>query len=81
MDSALILPAGLFLAGLVGGDLARFFIAAHKANSVEQQLKTKIEGAKQEAREILLEAKDKAAYALEEAKTEERSHKGQMARF
>ncbi|OGY62451.1 MAG: ribonuclease Y [Candidatus Harrisonbacteria bacterium RIFCSPHIGHO2_01_FULL_44_13] len=71
---------GLLIAGLVAGYFIRLAIAARSANSLERRLKTELEETKNKAREIVLEAKDKAASLLDEIKNEERNRKIQLDR-
>jgi len=68
------------IAGLVAGYFIRLAIAARSANSLERRLKTELEETKNKAREIVLEAKDKAASLLDEIKNEERNRKIQLDR-
>ncbi len=74
------LAVGLLLAGILAGYVLRRFIAAGKASSLEQKLKFQVEKAETEAKAIIVEAKDKGALLLEEAKREERERKQQLDR-
>lgn len=78
---SLLIGGGLLVIGLVAGYFIRLTIAARRANSLERRLKTELEETKSRAREIILEAKDKAASFAEEAKKEERDRKAQIARL
>lgn len=81
MPTNLILGAVLILFGTVAGYFIRQIIAARQANSFEQRLKFLQEEIQTKAREIVLEAKDKAAALIEEAKKEEKEQKAQIARL
>lgn len=82
MNYASILAGGAALIlGAVIGYVLRRTVVGSRAQSVEQRLKAQIEEAKQQAKEIFLEAKDKAALSLEESKREERERKHQLDRF
>ena len=63
--------AGGLLFGLVAGYFIRQAISVRKANSLEQKIRSQVKEAKDEAREIILTAKDKAAETFEEIKKEE----------
>ncbi len=76
-----LITAGVLVLGLVIGYLLRRLIAAQRANSLEQKLKLQLEEARNEAKAVILEAKDKAAALLDEAKKEERERKGQLDRL
>jgi len=73
--------AGILVLGLALGYFLRRLIASRSADSVEQKLKIQSEEAKNQAQAILLEAKDKAAAALDEVKSEERNRKQQLDRL
>ncbi len=64
---ALILAGGAAL-----GYLIRQLISTQSANSVEATIKRQLEESKTQAKEALLEAKDKAVKILEDAKNQER---------
>lgn len=76
-----LLVGGVFLAGLAAGYFLRLFLAVQRAHSIEQELKVKIEEAKQVEKTALLEAKDKASRLFEEVKQEERNSKAQLTRL
>lgn len=69
------------LLGVGIGYAIRHTIGVQSVRSVERKLKAQLEGAKQEAREIVLEAKDKAVALLEESKKEEKERMLQVARL
>ncbi|MEK7115116.1 MAG: Rnase Y domain-containing protein, partial [Patescibacteria group bacterium] len=81
MDYNLILGGGFLLIGLLIGYLVRQQIALRNVNSIEQQVKVKLEKAEDEAREILLDAKSKVAGLFEEVKKEEKERKIQLDRM
>lgn len=68
----------LFGAGI--GYFIRHTLGAQRAQSLEHKLKRELDEAKNQAREIVLEAKDKASAVLEESKKEERERKAQLDR-
>jgi ribonuclease Y len=76
----ILLPAVLagFISGLAIGYIARKVLAVRESNSVEQQTKTRLEAAESRAKEIILEAKEKAATLLADVKNEERERKSQI---
>lgn len=67
--------------GLVIGYFLRRFVATQRASSLEQKLKLQIEAAKNEAKQVLLEAKEKAAELLDDYKKEERNRSEQLTRL
>ncbi len=67
-------------AGLTVGYLLRQLLAQRSANSIEAKIKQNLEEAKTQARESLLEAKDKAVKILEDAKSQERERLAILAR-
>jgi len=60
------------------GYLARQTIAKQQAGTIEAKLERLVNNAKQEAKEIILKAKDRANEVLEEAKKEEKDRQGQI---
>ncbi|MDP3003907.1 MAG: ribonuclease Y [Candidatus Azambacteria bacterium] len=72
---ALALAAGAFL-----GYLIRQLISTRSANSAEVTIKRQLEESKTQAKEALLEAKDKAVKILEDAKNQERERLAILAR-
>ena len=64
--------------GSVLGYLARQTIAKQQAGTIEAKLERLVNSAKQEAKEIVLKAKDKANEILEEIKKEEKDRQGQI---
>ena len=74
----ILIGGGLLVAGIALGYFLRRTLIAGKANSLEGQLKLKLEEAETKAKEIIVEAKGKAVVALEEVKKEERERKVQL---
>ncbi len=69
----LIIFGGVFvLIGAVIGYFIRQLIARRQVNSYETRIEKMLEDAKNEAKEILINAKDKAVKILEDAKNEEK---------
>src|SRR3989338_4732572 len=64
--------------GIACGYVIRQVFASKHANSVEQKIKNWLEEAKTQAKEVVLEAKERAAKLLEEVKNEEKSRKLQL---
>ncbi len=81
MLQTLLVSGGAVIIGFAIGYAFRQFFAAQKANSVEQTLKLKVEEAKNQSKEILIEAKEKAGLLLEEIKREERDRKIQLEKL
>lgn len=71
MPTIIISAPFVLVIGLVGGYFLRKFVAQRKQDSVEAKVKALLEGAKTQAREITLTAKDKALKYTEEVKQEE----------
>lgn len=67
--TSLLLGAGIFLLGIVGGYYFRKAVVRKRADTIEAKLSERIERVKEEAREILLDAKRKASELF--AKTED----------
>lgn len=79
--SNLLISGALVLLGAGIGYAIRHTVGAQSVRSAEQKLKAQLEGAKNEAREIVLAAKDKAAAVQEESKKEERERMTQVGRL
>jgi len=77
----LLLAAGLVVLGAFIGYFSRQIISSHASRAIEEKAKAEYEEARIHAKELILEAKDKAALALEEVKKEERERKGQIDRI
>lgn len=67
----------LFVLGSIIGYFVRQYLAVSRADSVEGQLKIKIQEAKDEAKGVVLKAKEEAAKILEDIRREERERKEQ----
>ncbi|MEK7074269.1 MAG: ribonuclease Y [Patescibacteria group bacterium] len=67
--------------GIGLGYYIRQLVAQKRKSSIEARLKKLIEDSKIEAKETLLNAKEKAASMVEEAKTEEKERHGQIRRL
>ena len=83
MDGIIALAIALAtLAGGIGiGYFIRQFVASQRASSIEARLKKLAEQARAEAKETLLDAKEKAAKVLEEGKAEERERSKEIRRL
>lgn len=77
----MIIASLALLIGIGLGYYIRQFIARQRKSSLEARLQKLIEDSKTEAKEIQLEAKEKAAKLLEEAKHEERERIAQLRRL
>ncbi|MBI4992342.1 MAG: ribonuclease Y [Candidatus Harrisonbacteria bacterium] len=66
------------LLGIAAGYFIRQYVAQRQASSAEQRIKNWLEEAKTQAKEVVLDAKERAAKLLEEVKTEEKSRKTQL---
>lgn len=74
----LLLSAGLVVLGALIGYFSRQILASQAARAIEEKAKAEYEEARIHAKELILEAKDKAGLALEEVKKEERERKLQI---
>ncbi len=70
----------LFAVGIGLGYVIRHQLASVRRNSLEAKVKKLLEDSRQEAKEILIEAKSKAVKALEEAKEEEKEREREFKR-
>ena len=66
------------LVGIVGGYVARKYWAARELGGVEEQIKKNLADAETRAKEIVLEAKEKAAAVSAEAKNEEKDRRKEI---
>ncbi|QQG45657.1 MAG: ribonuclease Y [Candidatus Sungiibacteriota bacterium] len=73
-----VLALGL---GIALGYFIRQLIAQQRKSTIEGKLKKLIDDSRAESKEILLEAKEKAAKVLEEAKSEEKERLAQVRRL
>lgn len=67
--------------GLIAGYFIRYYLAARRIDSLEQRLKEDIKKAKNEAQDIVLEAKNKAVALADEAKEELKERKISLDRL
>ena len=65
-------------AGILAGYFIRQAISLRQANSAEQKIKNWLEEAKTQAKEVVLDAKERASKLLEEVKSEEKNRKLQL---
>ena len=65
-------------AGILAGYFIRQAVSLQQANSAEQKIKNWLEEAKTQAKEVVLDAKERAAKLLEEVKGEEKNRKLQI---
>ncbi len=79
-NNVVIAGAILLVLGSVIGYFVRQYIAVTRADSVEAQLKTKVQEAKEEAKEIIIKAKEEAAKVMEDVRKEERERKEQLSK-
>lgn len=79
MDNQLLFGVALVL-GLCIGYVVRQTLVGKNAKSLENKIKIEFEEARVQSRELIVEAKDKAATMLEEIKKEERERKAQIDR-
>ncbi|MBI2056478.1 MAG: ribonuclease Y [Candidatus Sungbacteria bacterium] len=73
--------AGGIALGAIVGYVARQLLVQQRSNSIEARLKKLIEDSRAEAKETLLEAKEKAAKVQEDAKREEKERLQQLRRL
>ena len=84
MNIAALIGAGALIvlsAGIGLGYLIRQLIAQRRKSSIEAKLKKLIEDSRREAKETLLDAKEKAAKILDEAKPEEKERTREVRRM
>src|SRR3989344_5251420 len=70
--------AGLAILGAAIGYFIREQIAARRSNSLENKIKENFSKAKNDAQDIILEAKNKAVSLLDEIKKEEKERKSSL---
>ena len=71
----------MFLVGIGAGYIIRQTIARQRKNSIEARLKKLIDDSKAEAKETLIDAKDKAVKIIDEAKREEKEREAQLRKL
>lgn len=69
-----------FFAGIIAGYFFRKAVVKKRANTIEAKLSERLERVKDEAREILIDAKKKAAETLESAQEELRTERAKLAK-
>ncbi len=79
MNISLPILVGSVVLSLVAGYFARRFAAGKQAASIEGKIQRKLEESEARAKEIIVEAKEKAASFLAEAKDDERERKNQAS--
>ena len=67
--------------GALGGYIIRQQLAQKQANSIEAKLKERIEKVKEEAKKLILDAKDKSANIIKSTEEKERKHKDQLTKL
>jgi len=74
--------AVLFLGGgILGGYVIRQWLAQRQANSIEARLKVRLAKVREEAKKIVLEAKEEANSIIRRTEEEERKHKEQLTKM
>ncbi len=71
----ILLGAAGLIAGFTGGYLTRSRVAVKDVNSIEQKIKTKLDEADKEVKEIIGKAQEKATNITDEARSEEKERK------
>jgi ribonuclease Y len=77
LNNPMVIGIVLLVLGSIIGYFIRQYLAVSKADSVEGQLKIKIQETKDEAKEIVLKAKEEATHILEDIRRDERERKEQ----
>ncbi len=80
MTFNLLIAVFALAGGLALGYLVRHLLATRSVNSIEAKVKQQLEEAKNQSKEIQLEAKDKAVRILEDAKNQERERLAILSR-
>ncbi len=80
MSTNPILWVILLLVGSAAGYFIRQIVGSKRANSVEEKIRRELEASRSKAKEVILEAQEKATTLLEEVKKEERETKSQLGR-
>lgn len=76
-----IIGAGALVVGLAGGYFLRLWFIAKKFSGLEQKAAERLNKAETEAKELLVEAKEKAASFLSDIQKEERERKQEIRRL
>lgn len=74
----IIVGASCLIVGVILGYLVRHFIGIFKSGSTESKLQQKIQSTKEEAKIIILKAKEEATKIITDAQAEERERKSQL---
>lgn len=78
LNNVVYIGSALLLLGVILGYFIRQFVVGVKADSIEGQLKNKIQETKEEAKGIVLKAKEEAAKVMEDVRKEEKERKEQV---
>lgn len=73
-----LIAAAFLLVGIAAGYLARRYWAASKLGDIEEKIKHDLAGAETKAKEIVIEAKEKAASLLVDIKNEEKDRRKEL---
>jgi ribonuclease Y len=79
MSTTLLYIAAALGIGVIAGYLVRRTLAQRDVSSTEHKVKQRLEHVETEAKQIVVEAKEKAAAVLHEAQEEERKRKDQLS--
>ncbi len=77
LNNPMMIGIILFILGSIIGYFVRQYLAVSKADSVEAQLKIKIQESREKAKEIVLQAKEEATKILEDIRKDEKERKEQ----
>ena len=79
--SRIVAGGVLLILGTAVGYVIREVLAVKRANSVDRKIQTELLSAKSEAKQVVLDAQNKAAALLDETMKEERERKTSLARL
>jgi ribonucrease Y len=77
LNNPMMIGIMLFILGSIIGYFVRQYLAVSKADSVEAQLKIKVQEAREKAKEIVLQAKEEATKILDDIRKDEKERKEQ----
>jgi len=77
LNNPMVIGIMLFILGSIIGYFVRQYLAVSKADSVEAQLKIKVQEAREKAKEIVLQAKEEATKILDDIRKDEKERKEQ----
>lgn len=80
METTPFIVGGLVVLALAGGFYLRTWTAKRSKESIEKTIQSELEAARTEAKEILIEAKDRATSIITEAQKEEKDRKVELRR-